>query len=178
MPNIWATRWRRDPPAVLPGADPHGGLGGEDEEKTEARAGKDEAEVAVARRVAEARFERERSAALIAAAAAREELETVVGEAASRARKECERFSRRASRTRWDRAANAEAKDALIEYEDEDDGDAEDVGEGATARRSRGGAGESGTPLADVMFGGNPAAGRAPTDPGRRVGSGPAVPRQ
>ena len=134
-------------PAVLPGADPHGGLGGEDEEKPRRRAGKDEAEVAIARRVAEDRFERERvgAASIAAAAAEKELLETVVEEAACRARKECERFLAACVEDAVGSGGeDAEAKDALIEeYEDEIevDGDAEGRrrrradGAGASSRR-------------------------------------------
>ena len=95
--------------------------------KPRRRAGKGEAEVAIARRVAEARFERERvGAALIAAAAAEKELETVVEEAARRARKECERFlAACVEDAAGSGGEEAEAKDVLIEDEDEDDGDAE-----------------------------------------------------
>ena len=58
------------------------------------RAGKtDGAEVVIARRVAEARFERERvGAAVLAAEAAEKNLATVAEDAARRAREQCERF--------------------------------------------------------------------------------------
>mgnify|MGYP001448469907 CR=1 FL=1 len=125
--------------------------------KPRRRAGKDEAEVAIARRVAEARFERERvGAALIAAAAAEKELETVVEEAASRARKECERFlAACVEDAAGSGGEEAEAKDVLIEDEDGDDGDAEGRRRRrATARRVLAAALEKPeAPLADATRG-------------------------
>lgn len=125
--------------------------------KPRRRAGKGEAEVAIARRVAEARFERERvGAALIAAAAAEKELETVVEEAARRARKECERFlAACVEDAAGSGGEEAEAKDVLIEDEDEDDGDAEGRRRRrATARRVLAAALEKPeAPLADATRG-------------------------
>ena len=94
---------------------------------------------------------------MIAAAAAEKELETVVEEAASRARKECERFLAACVEDAVGSGGeDAEAKDALIEYEDEIevDGDAEGRRRRrATARRVLAAALEKPeAPLADVMF--------------------------
>ena len=72
---------------------------------------------------------------MIAAAAAEKELETVVEEAARRAGKGAERFlAACVEDAAGSGGEEAEAKDVLIEDEDEDDGDAEDVGEGGRRR--------------------------------------------
>lgn len=93
---------------------------------------------------------------MIAAAAAEKELETVVEEAARRARKECERFlAACVEDAAGSGGEEAEAKDVLIEDEDEDDGDAEGRRRRrATARRVLAAALEKPeAPLADATRG-------------------------